>query len=110
MFESWLAADMDIRVLYQEQFLCPYAVGELWETRADLAWPPASCWPSWSCSTWYIPRLFDRPRNGKSVVVACITNHQMGKMVADLFAMQGWRADFLGANTPLPGLLELIRR
>jgi methanogenic corrinoid protein MtbC1 len=31
-------------------------------------------------------------------------------MVADLAELQGWRGHFLGANTPVEGLLQMIER
>ena len=64
------------------------------------------------------PRLFAQPRNGKSAVVTCVSNeyHQIGgKMVADIFELNGWRGHFLGANMPeadlkLRGPGELLGR
>jgi methanogenic corrinoid protein MtbC1 len=58
------------------------------------------------------PRLFSQPRLGKTAVVTCTANeyHQLGgKMVADIFELNGWRGYFLGANTPPRDLLDLIR-
>jgi methanogenic corrinoid protein MtbC1 len=31
------------------------------------------------------------------------------KLVADIFELNDWRGYFLGANTPRPGLLDLVR-
>lgn len=114
IFESWLAADMDLRVLYQER-LQPalYTLGELWEQgQISVATEHLASAITEGLLNLIYPRLFDRPRNGKSAVVACAVNeyHQIGgKMVADLFAMNGWRADFLGANTSVRDLLDLLR-
>ena len=56
-------------------------------------------------------RLFAGPRTGKSAVVTCVANeyHQIGgKMVADIFELNGWRGYFLGANLPLADVQSLI--
>src|SRR5208283_5572719 len=57
------------------------------------------------------PRLFAQPRLGKSAVVTCAVNeyHQIGaKMVADFFELNGWRGYFLGANTQVQKVQELV--
>ncbi len=114
IFESWLAEDVDLRELYQER-LQPalYSIGDLWELgHISVATEHLASAITEGLLNLVYPRLFERPRNGQSVVVACVANeyHQIGsKMVADLFAMHGWRSDFLGANTPVQALLDLIR-
>jgi methanogenic corrinoid protein MtbC1 len=53
---------------------------------------------------------FPEHRNRK-VVVSCTPNeyHQIGgRMVADIFEMNGWETSFLGANTPPSALLSMI--
>ena len=114
IFESWLAADIDLRVLYQERVQpALYAVGELWEQgRVPVATEHLASAITEGLLSLVYPRLFDRPHIGKSVVVACTANeyHQIGgKMVADLFELHGWRGYSLGANTPELELLNLIR-
>lgn len=45
------------------------------------------------------------------MVVACVADeyHQLGaRMIADFCEMRGWRGHFLGANTPLPDLLQVL--
>jgi methanogenic corrinoid protein MtbC1 len=57
------------------------------------------------------PRLFNQPHIGRSAIVTCAENehHQVGgRMVADLFELNGWRGYFLGANTPVKTLLDFI--
>ena len=37
--------------------------------------------------------------------------HEIGlRMVADLFEIDGWKATFLGANTPVADVVELLER
>ena len=113
IFETWLAADLDLRVLYEERVQpALYAVGELWEQgRVSVATEHLATAITEGLLSLVGPSLFERPRIGKSVVVACTANeyHQIGgKMVADLFESRGWRGYSLGANTPVRDLLDLI--
>lgn len=57
-------------------------------------------------------RTAREPRNGKSVLVTSVAGnlHDIGaRIVADHFEMCGWRAVFLGANTPTEDLLLAVR-
>ena len=114
IFQSWLDADVDLRVLYQERMQpALYDIGNLWEQgQISVATEHLASAITEGLLNLVYPRLFEQARNGKSVVVACVANeyHQIGgKMVADLFSMNGWRAEFLGANNPVQALLDLIR-
>jgi methanogenic corrinoid protein MtbC1 len=113
-FEAWLAASTDLRTLYQELVQRSlYDVGVLWERgRVSVATEHLATAITENLLNLVYPRLFSRPRVGKTAVVACTANeyHQIGgKMVADIFELNGWRGYFLGANTPRPDLLDLIR-
>lgn len=114
MFEVWLAAGMDLRVLYQE-FVerSLYEVGALWEQgRVSVATEHLATAITEGLLNLVYPRLFSQPHIGRSAVVTCAANeyHQIGgKMVADLFELHRWRGYFLGANTPAPDLLSLIQ-
>lgn len=57
------------------------------------------------------PVLFKVDRVGRKAIVSCTVNeyHQVGgKMVADLFEAHGWDSFFLGANTPVNDLLDMV--
>ncbi len=57
------------------------------------------------------PLLFSTHKTGNRVIVSAIANeyHEIGgRMVADLLEMKGWDSYFLGANTPVSELLDLI--
>jgi methanogenic corrinoid protein MtbC1 len=114
VFEAYLATDMDLRMLYQDLVQRSlYDVGTLWEQgRVSVATEHLATAITESLLNLVYPRLFSQPRIGKTAVVSCAANeyHQIGgKMVADIFELHGWRGYFLGANTPAPGLLDLIR-
>jgi methanogenic corrinoid protein MtbC1 len=57
------------------------------------------------------PRIFATPRIGKRLVAASIGGdlHEIGvRMVADFFEMAGWDTYYLGANTPLDGIVRTV--
>jgi methanogenic corrinoid protein MtbC1 len=58
----------------------------------------------------YFQRL---PIKGRSVVATSTPGdlHEIGlRMVADLFEIDGWHVTFLGANTPIADVVELLER
>ena len=57
------------------------------------------------------PLLFSGPRKGRTFVSACVGGelHEIGaRMVADFFEMDGWNTYYLGANTPVEGMVKMI--
>lgn len=114
IFAAWVDACPELRVVYQDLVQRSlYEVGELWERgQVSVATEHLATAITESLLNLIYPRLFARPRLGKSAVVACVANeyHQVGgKIVADLFELRGWRGYFLGANTPVRDVCELIR-
>jgi methanogenic corrinoid protein MtbC1 len=90
--ENLLEAATEVRELYMGLFQrSMYEVGELWEQhRISVA---------------------SATHTNRSAVIACVANeyHQIGgKMVADLFELNGWHGYFLGANMPQEDLVRLI--
>jgi methanogenic corrinoid protein MtbC1 len=113
IFQQWLESDVGLRSLYEDLVRRSlYEVGDLWERgRISVATEHLATAISESLLNLAYPRLFAQPRLGKSAIVACVANeyHQIGgKMVADLFELNGWRGYFLGANTHIQSLKELI--
>ena len=112
-FKQWLEADAGLRSIYDDLVRRSlYEVGELWERgRISVATEHLATAISESLLNLTYPRLFAQPRNGKSAVITCVPNeyHQIGgKMVADVFELNGWRGYFLGANTPVGDVITLI--
>lgn len=104
-----------IRELYEDVFRRSlYEVGELWERgRISVADEHLATAMTESLLTRVYPYLFEVPRAEHCAVVSCIANehHQIGgKMVADTFEMHGWDSYFLGANTPLSELLDMVEK
>lgn len=114
-FEHWLAATPDLRVVYQDLVQrALYAVGERWEQgKVSVASEHLATAISEGLLNLAYPRLFASPRKGLTAVVASTANeqHQLGaKMVADVWELHGWRAHFVGANTPQADLLALLHQ
>lgn len=112
-FEEWLASVPELRSIYDDLVRRSlYAVGELWEQgKISVATEHMSTAISESLLNLTYPRLFAQPRNGRSAVVTCVSSehHQIGgRMVADIFELNGWRSHFLGANTPLADVISFI--
>ncbi len=112
-FEQWLDSNTGLRSLYEDLVQrALYQVGDLWERgRISVATEHLATAIAESLLNLTYPLLFGQRRCGKSAIVACVANeyHQIGgKMVADLFELNGWRGYFLGANTPVAALSGLI--
>lgn len=112
-FEKWLDSDAELRTLYEglvQRSL--YDVGNLWERgRISVATEHLATAITESLLNLAYPRLFARPRQGKSAIIACVANeyHQIGgKIVADIFELHGWNGYFLGANTPVQAVKAII--
>jgi len=101
--------------LYEQVFRRSlYEVGELWERgRISVSDEHLATAITESLLTRVHPVLFDAPHIDRSAIVSCIANefHQVGgKMVADTFELKGWNCYFLGANTPLSELVDMIEK
>ena len=89
-----------------------YQVGELWEQqRISVAVEHLATAITERLLTLVQTQLFSGPARDRSIIIACVADeyhHLGGRMVADLCELHGWRGHFLGANTPLPDLLQMI--
>lgn len=109
-----LDAGVGIKTLYSDLFgatLCQ--VGELWQAnRISVATEHLATAVTENVMSQVVaPTLFGHEPTGRSMIVTCVANefHQIGgRMVADIAEMKGWDTWYLGANTPLPGLLAMI--
>ena len=114
--QELLDQDVEIKSVYTDLFQKSlYTVGELWEcNRISVAKEHLATGITEGLLTLIYPRLFadKRDKQDKKVVISCAANefHQIGgKIVADLFELHGWDGYFLGANTPVIGMLEYIQ-
>jgi hemerythrin-like metal-binding protein len=108
-----LADGISFKNLYVNLFQrAMYRTGELWmRNHISVAAEHLATTITHSMITLVHPTLIDSPRKGKKAIVTCVGNelHQMGaQMVSDTFEFFGWDSYFLGANTPVEGLLDLL--
>ena len=113
--QDLLARDVAILEIYQQLFQrALYLVGELWaQSQISVGTEHLATSITESMLTFIYPKLFASPRTGRRAVVACVGSefHQMGaRMVADTLELCGWDAYFLGANTPIEGLLDSLEK
>jgi methanogenic corrinoid protein MtbC1 len=116
--QQLLDREIEIKALYADLFQKSlYEVGRLWEfNRISVAKEHLVTAITEGLLNLVYPRLFDRAApdssNVRKVVISCAANefHQIGgKMVADMFELNGWDSQFLGANTPVDHMLAHIQ-
>lgn len=113
MVQQLLKAKVEIKKLYTDLFQRSlYTIGELWENnRITVANEHLATSITESLLNLTYPDIFATERTGKKVVISCSANefHQIGgKMVADIFELNGWDGHFLGANTPPDDMARFI--
>ncbi|MBA3058628.1 MAG: cobalamin B12-binding domain-containing protein [Gammaproteobacteria bacterium] len=90
-----------------------YDVGRQWqENKVSVAQEHLATAMAQTLMAQGMGRASAKPDNGLRALFACMTgnHHVIGlRMVADAFELEGWRVDYLGANTPLPALLAQVR-
>lgn len=106
-------ADITLKDLYLNLFQRSlYRTGELWEQhKVSVSVEHLATAITERLLTLVEPKIFSGQYRDQSVIVACVADeyHQIGaRMVADLFELHGWRGYFLGANTPVQDLLNMI--
>lgn len=89
-----------------------YEIGRLWQTNRISVGQEHFC----TAATQLImsqlyPYLFTGERKHNKLVTACVSGelHEIGaRMVTDFFEMEGWDTYFLGANTPVDGVIRYL--
>jgi methanogenic corrinoid protein MtbC1 len=116
--QQLLDREIEIKALYTDLFQKSlYEVGRLWEfNKISVAKEHLVTAITEGLLNLVYPRLFDSAApdssNVRKVVISCAANefHQIGgKMVADMFELNGWDSQFLGANTPVDHMLAHIQ-
>nr|WP_319394891.1 cobalamin-dependent protein [uncultured Desulfobacter sp.] len=114
--QDLLNEDVEIYTLYTDLFQRSlYEIGKLWElNKISVAKEHLVTAITESLLNLAYPKLFRQGERvvEKSVVISCSANeyHQIGgKMVADVFEINGWDSHFLGADTPVDHLLAYIQ-
>lgn len=90
-----------------------YDVGRRWQTnQVSVAQEHMAAALSQTLMAQAMSRAAVAPDNGQRVLFACVpgNHHSIGlRMVADAFELDGWSAEYLGANTPTNALVAQVR-
>jgi len=90
-----------------------YDIGREWqENRVSVAQEHLATAITQTLLAREFARVEPAPPNGRKVVLACVpgNHHSLGlRMVSDAFELAGWDVRFLGADTPVPSLVALVR-
>lgn len=102
-----------IEDLYLHVFqMTQYEVGWLWENGVISVGHEHYCTNSTQMTMAMLyPRIFEGAHGPRRIVSACVQGelHELGvRMLADFFTIHGWDSDFLGANTPIDGVLRML--
>jgi methanogenic corrinoid protein MtbC1 len=111
--QALLKAGTELKPLYVELLQrAQYQVGELWEQeKISVAVEHLSTAITQRMLSLIQAQTLQGARRNRSIIVACVADefHQLGgRMVADFCELRGWRGYFLGANTSIADLLQLI--
>jgi MerR family transcriptional regulator, light-induced transcriptional regulator len=89
-----------------------YEICRLWQVNAITVADEHFCTAATQAiMSQFYPDLFAQPKIGRTLVMASIGGelHEIGgRMVADIFELEGWSTWFYGANTPAPSLISAI--
>jgi methanogenic corrinoid protein MtbC1 len=114
--ESAIAAGMGLARIYND-VLPPLMreVGRLWQMNEIGVAHEHYCSAAVSSMlSGFYGRIFGSPAvSGPLMLVACVEgeHHELGaRAVADVFALNGWRTNFLGANLPVRELVTLMKQ
>jgi methanogenic corrinoid protein MtbC1 len=115
VLQDVLHSDVDIKDVYVYLFQrALYEVGEQWERgRISVAVEHAATAIIERLLTVVQSKVLSGGERTYTAIIACVADeyHQLGaRIVADMFELHGWRCYFLGANTPLPDLLQMIHK
>ena len=111
LLEKNMAPELLYTDLFQKSL---YRIGELWEqNRISVAVEHLATAITEHLLSLIYPRLLaGRQPNNRRAVISCSVNeyHQVGaRMVSDIMESHGWDVWFLGANTPLNDMMNLIQ-
>ncbi len=109
-----IASGVSVRDIYLGVFQpVQREIGRLWQTnRVSVAQEHFCTAATQLIMSQLYPYIFSTNRTNRRLVATCIGGelHEIGmRMVADFFEMEGWDTYFMGANTPLPSILQTVK-
>jgi MerR family transcriptional regulator, light-induced transcriptional regulator len=113
MLDHYLSRQTPVIDLYKYLFQpALYRIGELWkQNQISVSTEHMATAIIEGLMSELYPRLLTAPRRSLKAVIAFIEGelHQVGgKMVADVFVMNGWDVHYLGTNTPTSELVRMV--
>ncbi len=89
-----------------------YEVGRLWHAHLiSVAMEHYVTSATQVIMSQFYPQIFSHAKTGRSLVAACISGeqHEIGlRMITDLLEIDGWDTYFLGANTPITAIPDIV--
>lgn len=112
--QELLSGNIEVKDIYINLFQRSlYKVGELWEyNRISVSVEHLATAITECLLNLIYPIIFSKEHTEKKALIACVANeyHQVGgRMVADIFELNGWNGYFLGANNPTEELVEMVQ-
>lgn len=106
---------VSMKALYLDVFQCSQReLGRLWQLNQITVAQEHFCTAATlSIMNQFYRAILETPRNGRRLVCCCAAGdlHEMGlRIVADLFELEGWDTDYIGANTPGQDFLNTVER
>jgi len=106
-------AGLSVRRVYLDVFQrSQHEIGRLWQlNRISVAQEHYATAATQLIMSQLYPRIFATPRNGRTLVAACVAGdlHEIGvRMVSDFFEIEGWDTFYLGANVPHASVVSTL--
>ena len=113
MVKDASASGIGLKDVYLHVFQpCQQELGRLWHTgRISVAQEHFCTAATQLIMSRLYPLVFDSDKKGLRCVAACVSGelHELGiRMVSDFLEMEGWDTYYLGANSPVSGILSAI--
>lgn len=100
--------DIYIHVFQNSQ----YEIGRLWQlNQINVAQEHYATAATQLIMSQLYPYIFTEQRKNRTMVATCISEdlHEIGiRMIADFFELEGWNTFYLGANTPIPSIIQTV--
>ncbi len=102
-----------LRDVYLHVFqACQHEIGRLWQlNRLSVAQEHFCTAATQLIMARFYPMIFQGERNGRRFLGASVGHelHELGiRMVSDFFEMDGWESFYVGANTPIDSLVQIV--
>lgn len=91
---------------------CQYEIGRLWQMNKITVAQEHYCTAATQViMAQFYPQIFSSEKKGYRFVAASVAGelHELGpRMACDFLELAGWDTDYLGANTPIDGIVQMV--